>query len=515
MAAERLPMRKLREILRLRLECGLSGRAIARSCGISPGTASGYLVRISGARLTWPLPPELDNDDALERLLFPAEASPAPANSRPEPDWALIHRELQRRGVTKLLLWQEYREDKPEGYGYSQFCDKYLRWVRPLAATMRQAHRAGEKFFVDFSGDGIEVIDPVTGEVRKAKLFVGVLGASGFTYVEPVFAEDIATWVGCHIRAFDYFGGCSAIWVPDNLKAGVTRADRYDPEINPTYADLARHYGAVVIPARVRKPRDKAKAEQAVLLAERWILPVLRHRTFYSLEELRHAVRELLEKLNDRKMRRLGRSRRQLLEEIERGALRPMPERAFELTTWARPRCGPDYHVAFEGHFYSVPYLLIGERLDLRATETTIEVFQRGRRVASHVRSYEQHKYTTDPAHMPRSHREYAEWTPERLVDWARKVGPATASFIEQVMLRRRHPEHGFKACFGILRLCDKYGAERIERACGRGLRHRTFSYKSIAAILQHNLDGQVEIEEAAAAPLPTHGNVRGSSYFH
>jgi transposase len=505
-------MRKLREILRLRLEQGLSGRAIARSCGISPATVSGYLGRSALAKLTWPLPPELD-DDTLERLLFPAEATPA--SSRPEPEWAVIHQELQKRGVTKLLLWQEYREVEREGYGYSQFCERYLQWARPLSATMRQAHRAGEKCFIDFSGDSCDVIDSVTGEVRKAKLFVAVLGASGLTYVEPVFSEDVPTWIGCHIRAFSYWGGCSQIWVPDNLKAGVTRPDRYDPEINPTYAELATHYGAAVIPARVRKPRDKAKVEQAVLLAERWILAVLRHRTFYSLEELRHAVRELLDKLNDRPMRRLGRSRRQLFEELEREALLPLPERAFEIAIWSRPRVGPDYHVVFEGHFYSVPYQTIGEQLDLRGTETTVEVFQRGRRLASHVRSYKRHKYTTDQAHMPRAHRDYAEWTPERLLAWARKVGPSTAAFIEQVMLRRRHPEHGFKACFGILRLQDKYGAARIERASARGLRHRTFSYKSIAAILQHNLDGQPDPEEAEPAALPVHANVRGSGYLH
>ena len=512
MAAERLPMRKLREIVRLKLEQGLSGRAIAKSCGISPSTASEYAGRLALAKLTWPLPPELDDDDALERLLFPAEAAPAP--SRPEPDWAWIHRELQRRGVTKQLLWQEYRETHTDGYGYSQFCERYLRWAKPLSATMRQAHRAGEKCFFDFSGDGIDVVDPVTGEIRTAKLFVAVLGASSYTYVEPVFSEDIVTWVGCHIRAFDYFSGCSAIWVPDNLRAAVTKADRYEPAINRTYEDLARHYGAVVIPARVRKPRDKAKVEAAVLVVERWIIAVLRHRTFFSLEELRHAVLDLLQKLNDRPMRRLRRSRRELFDEIERAALRPLPERMFELCTWERPRVESDYHVRFNDHFYSAPYQLIGERLDLRATEMTVEVFYRGRRVASHVRDDTPFKYSTLTEHMPRGHKEFAEWTPERLIKWAHKVGPSTAAFIEELMRRKRHPEHGFKACQGIIRLKDKYGEDRVERACQRGLRRRTFSYRSIAAILKHNLDRQVDVEDAPDTPLPTHENVRGSGYY-
>lgn len=514
MAAERLPMRKLREIVRLRLEQGLSGRAIAKSCGISPSTASAYLARIELAKLTWPLPPELDDDEALERLLFARERAPAPPRSRPEPDYAWVHRELQKRGVTKLLLWQEYRETHPDGYGYSQFCEYYTRWARPLSATMRQAHRAGEKCFFDFSGDGIDVVDPLTGEIRTAKLFVAVLGASSFTYVEPVFSEDLPTWIACHVRAFDYFSGCSAIWVPDNLRAAVTKAHRYEPEINRTYEDLARHYGAAVIPARVRKPRDKAKVEAAVLIAERWIIAVLRNRTFFSLEEVRIAVAELLEKLNDRPMRRLRRSRRELFEEMERGALRPLPDRLFEFAVWERPRVEPSYHVRFDDHYYSVPYTLCGQQVDLRATETVVEIFVNNNRLASHLRSNEPFKYTTDPAHMPRAHKDYAEWTPERLLKWASKVGPATKGFIEQLLLRRRHPQHGFQACFGILRLREKYGDERLERACQRGLRRRTFSYKSLAAILKHNLDRQVEFDEPADAPLPTHKNIRGGRYY-
>ncbi len=294
MAAERLPMRKLREVVRLKLDQKLSGRAIARSCSVSPSTVSDYVGRITLAKLTWPLPPELDDDARLEALLFPAEKAPQP--SRPEPDWAWIHGELKKPNVTKLLLWQEYREEQPEGYGYSQFCEKYQRWARPLNATMRQVHRAGEKCFIDFSGDGIDVVDPATGECKKAVLFVAVLGASNLTYVEPVLHQDLPTWIGCHVRAFEYFGGVSQVWVPDNPKVGVTRADKYEPELNPTYADLARHYEAVVVPARPRRPRDKAKVEAGVLIAERWILAVLRNRSFYSLSELRTAVAELVER---------------------------------------------------------------------------------------------------------------------------------------------------------------------------------------------------------------------------
>lgn len=447
MAAERLPMRKLREIIRLKLQAGQSGRGIARSCAMSPGTVSEYLGRIKVAGLSWPLPPELDDDAALERLLFPGEKHPV--SNRPEPDWIWVHSELQRRHVTKMLLWQEYKETQADGLQYSQFCDKYLRWARPLSATMRQAHRAGEKTFIDFSGDGLDVVNPTTGEVQKAVLFVAVLGASNLTYVEPVLHQDLPTWVGCHVRASDFFGSVTEVWVPDNPKVGVTRADRYDPELNPTYADLARHYEVAVIPARPRRPRDKAKVEAAVLIAERWILAVLRNRTFHSMEELRKAVAELMKKLNDRPMRRLKKSRRELFDEMERTTLKPLPERAFELSTWARPKVAPDYHVAFDDHFYSVHFGLIGQRLDLRATETTIEIFRGGKRIESYPRSYEKWKYTTRNEHMPRAHRDQAEWTPERIVGWARKIGPGTGALVHEILASKVHPTAGLQAVLG------------------------------------------------------------------
>ena len=347
MSAERLPMRKLREILRLKLEAGLSGRAIARSCGLSSSTISEYLGRVAVAKLTWPLPPELDDDAALTRLLFPQEASPL--RKRPEPDWIRVHQELRRKHVTKLLLWQEYREQQPRGYEYSQFCDRFSRWAATSAVTMRQIHRAGEKMFVDFSGDGIDIVDPQTGECHLAKLFVAVLGASNLTYVEPALSEDLPTWIGCHVRAFAFFGGVSEITVPDNLRSGVKRADYYDPELNPTYAEMGRHYDTVIIPARSRKPRDKAKVEQGVLLAERWILAVLRNRIFHSLEELRDAIKPLLERLNNRPMQKLKKSRRELFDAVERSALRPLPATPYEFATWTKPpSCVPGSPVVWQ-----------------------------------------------------------------------------------------------------------------------------------------------------------------------
>ena len=513
MAAERLPMRKLREIIRLRLQAGQSGRAIARSCGLSPSTVGSYLGRIELAKLGWPLPSELDDDTVLERLLFPDEHRPV--SNRPEPEWTYVHRELQRRHVTKQLLWQEYKEATPTGLQYSQFCDRYLLWARPLSATMRQAHHVGEKTFIDFSGSGLDVVHPLTGDCQKAVLFLAVLGASNLTYAEPVLHQDLPTWVGAHVRAFEYFGGTTEIWVPDNPRVGVTKASKYEPLLNRTYGDLSAHFGAAVIPARPYKPRDKAKVEGAVLIASRWILAVLRHRTFYSMEEMRVAVAELLEKLNRRQMRRLKKSRRELFEEIERAALKPLPVRPYEYAEWTQPKVDLSYHVEHDDHFYSVHFTLIGEQLDLRATETTVEIFRRGTRIESYQRSYAKGKYTTRKHHMPRAHLDQVEWTPERLTSWAKKTGPRTAALLEAVMASKAHPQQGFKACLGILRLAKQYPPQRIERAAARALHFRTLTSGSVASMLKNNLDQLALPGEEPQQSLPLHENIRGRDYYH
>lgn len=513
MVAERLSMRKLREVLRLHLELGMSARAIARSCVLSPSTVSGYLGRARVAKLSWPLPPELDADAALTRLLFAGEGHPEP--SRPEPDWARLHLELRKKHVTKQLLWEEYKAEQPEGYQYSQFCERYARWAATLSVTMRQTHLAGEKLFIDFSGDGVDIVEPKTGECRKAKLFLAVLGASNFTYAEPALSEDLPTWVECHANALEFMGGVAAVWVPDNLKSGVKSADLYEPDLNPTYADLARHYGAAVVPARVRRPRDKAKVEQGVLLAERWILAALRHRTFFSLEELRQAVKPLVDKLNGRPMKKLKKSRRDIFEQVERAVLKPLPPRRYEFAEWARPRVHIDYHVEFDAHFYSVPYQLVGKQLELRATASTVELFLGGRRLTSHLRSSQKGQHTTHTEHMPKAHQAYAEWTPARLLEWAKKTGPATAALLEEILRRRVHAQHGFRACLGVLHLSRKYEPARVEAACARALRLRACTYKSVAAILKNNLDREQALQEPPQQALPLHGNLRGPGYYH
>jgi transposase len=507
-------MRRLREILRLKFEAGLSQKAIAVSANVAQSTVSDYVGRARRAGLAWPLAAEVDDDAAVERLLFP-RAPVVGLPGRPAPDWAMVHRELRRKHVTRMLLWEEYRAGAPDGLAYSQFCNRYQSWATTLPVTMRQEHRAGERLFVDFSGDGLEIVDADTGTTLVAKLFVAVLGASSYTYVEPVVHEDLPTWIGCHVRAFAYFGGVTEIVVPDNLRSGVTRPDYYDPEINRTYADLAEHYGVAVIPARVRRPRDKAKVETGVLVASRWILAALRHHRFGSLCELKTAIAPLLARLNTRPMRQLQRSRRELFDALDRPALKPLPSAPYAFAVWATPKANIDYHVEFDHHYYSVPYGLARQRLDLRATEDTIEIFRGGRRVASHRRSYVPHKATTVAEHMPSSHRAHAEWTPSRIIAWAETIGPQTAALVTAIMERRPHPEQGFRAALGVIRLAKRYPHDRVERACARALTYHALSYRSVEAILKNNLDRLDEGTPAARRPLPRHANIRGSGYYH
>ncbi len=503
-------MRKLREFLRLHFEHKLSARAIARSLSISPSTAQGYVSRIRVAALSWPLPAELESDEALTRVLF---AEVGVVKDRRAPDWAEVHLELKKKHVTKQLLWEEYKTGQPDGYQYSAFCLHYAAWASKLQLSMRQDHRVGEKLFIDFSGDGIDVIDPKTGEVSKAVLFVATLGASSYTYVEPVLKQDLPSWTQCHINALHFFRGATEIWVPDNLRAGVTKADRYEPELNPTYRDLAEHFGVAVIPARVRRPKDKAKVEVAVQVAERWIIAALRKHHFFSLEEVKAAVKPLVEKLNAKVMRRVKKSRRQLYEELDAPALKPLPTRAWEYADWAKKTVGFHYHVDYLGHFYSVPFALVKQEALVRATATTVELLVRGTRVASHVRDDTPGKYTTNKAHMPKVHQDHAEWDPPRIIAWAKKVGPACAAMVEGIMSRKKYPQHGFAACVGVMNLRKYYDDARIEAACARAAQVNCFSYKSVKAILKNGLDAQ-KLETPQNVPLPQHENIRGADYY-
>jgi len=515
MPARRLPMRTAREILRLRFDLGQRVREIARAAGVPRSTVSDTLARAKRAGLAcWPLPADID-EDALQARLYPAPA-PSSAPARPLPDWDYIFAELRRKGVTLELLWHEYRGQHPDhGYSYSRYCELYRDWRGGLEISMHQEHLAGDKVFVDFAGHTLALIDAETGEITEQQIFVAALGASDYIYAEALPGQDTRSWIKAHVNLFEHIGGVTAAVVPDNLKAAVIKPCRYEPQINASYQEMAEHYGTAVLPARVRKPKDKAKAEQAVLMVERWVLAPLRNQRFFSLAQMNQAIRERLIELNARKLTKLGVSRRELFESIDRPALRPLPTTRYQYADWKRDvGVGIDYHVEFERHRYSVPYKLRKQRVDVKSTLAVIEIFYKGSRIVTHRRSSRPGGFTTDRDHMPSSHRRYAEWTPERIVGWAKSIGPQTAALIKDVLACRPHPEHGFRSCLGIISLGKKYGNERLEAACHRARHIRTYSYKSVKSILRTGLD-------QTPLPIPTpesqttgHGNLRGPDYY-
>jgi transposase len=505
-------MRKLREILRLKYERQMRHRAIARACGVGVGTVSEYVSRARRAGLSWPLPIDLD-DGTLEARLF---AVPEPKRERIPPDLARIHQELKRTGVTLQLLWEEYLAIHPEGYRYSQYCEIYRRWAKKLKPSMRQVHRAGEKTFIDFSGKRPHIVDRQTGEEIPVELFVAALGASSFTYAEATESQQLPCWVGAHTRMADYFGGSTEIWVPDQLKSGVTKSCRYEPGINRTYQELAEHYSAVVIPARPGKAKDKAKIESGVLVAQRWILARLRDQTFFSITELNQAIWKLLEELNDRPMQKLGTSRRELYERLDRPALKPLPTQRYEVAEWKWCTVSIDYHVEVDHHYYSVQHQLLGEKVEARWTSSIVEIYCKGKRITSHRRSHERGRHTTKAEHMPHSHRAHAEWTPSRLIRWAAKTGPATGRLVAEILRSRPHPEQGYRACLGIMRLGRNYGAKRLEAASLRAEHLRSYSYHTVKNILDSAQDRLPfdETESRSVPPTPVHANIRGASYY-
>jgi transposase len=514
MAAERLSMRQLKEILRQKWVLGRPHRAVARSVGVSVGAVSGALTRATAMALDWALVEALDEVE-LERRLYGSAVRIA-GSARPLPDPAYIHVERSKPGVTLELLHLEYLEKHPTGYRYTQFCEVYRRWLKRRRLSMRQVHRAGEKLFVDYSGKKPCIVDPKTGEVTDVELFVGVLGASNYTYAEATLTQQIADWIGAHIRCFEFLGGVPRDIVPDQLKTGVTGACRYEPKIQRTYEELARHYATTVLPARPAHPRDKAKVERAVQVVQRWILARLRHRTFFSLDELNAAIAELVDVLNDRTMKTYGASRLELFERLDRPALRALPRKRFVLGEWSTARANIDYHVEVDGHYYSVPHTLRGEVFDVRTTTTTVEIFLRNERIDSYVRSYQRGRHTTRAEHMPKAHREHADWSPSRLIRWAATIGPETAKLVEAILSERRHPEQGYRSCLGILRLSKKYGAARLEAACARAVVVRARSYRHVDSILRNGLDRvPLPAAEPSSAPAVTHENVRGRDYYH
>ena len=506
-------MRKIKDVLRLKYEARLSGRQIAASLKLSVGVISKYIKAAEAAGLSWPLPDGMD-DTLLEMRLFPT------VTSAPEfvmPDCAHLHQELKRKGVTLLLLWEEYLAScVGQAYKYAQFCVHYRQYSSRLKLTMRQNHKVGEKLFVDYSGDGIPIVDPLTGEIRLAQIFVAVLGASGYTFAEATISQKLPDWIGSHVRAFDFFACVPEIVVPDNLKSAVTKPCRYEPELNASYADMARHYGVAIIPARPYKPRDKAMVELGVLLVQRWITARLRRHTFFSLHELNRLIGELLQGLNNRPFQKnKTETRSSQFDSLDRPAMRPLPAQPYEYAEWLKARVNIDYHIEVDRHYYSVPFQLAKTQLDVRLSGLTVEALHKGQRVASHARSHQAGRHTTTTEHMPKSHQKHLEWTPQRLLNWGERIGPATGSLIRRLMQDKPHPEMGYRSCLGVFSLSKRYGCDRLEGACARALTIGSPKRKTVQSILAAGLDHHAELFPTEATPLPAHGNVRGPGYYH
>jgi transposase len=507
----RTTLPRILDILRLRNESSLSERAIAQSLSVSRGTVGNILARVQAASITWPLPPELD-ETRLESMLFPKESGRP--KSRTEPDWNTMYQESKRKNVTLQLLWIEYKSQHKDGFQYSQFCERFNQWKQKLQLSLRQEHKAGEKLFIDYAGDTVTVIDAETGEMKQAQLFVATLGASSYTYVEAQWGQDLQSFVNGHVRAFKYFGGTPELLIPDNLKSGVKKADRYEPILNRTYYEMASHYGCAIIPTRPYKPKDKAKVEAAVQLVQRWIVAVLRNQKFFSLAELNFAIGELLIRLNEKPFQKMAGSRKTLFESLDKPALRSLPTLPYAFAIWRTARVNIDYHITLEYVHYSVPFTLVRQEVDVRMTEFVIEIYHKHNRVASHRRAHHPGQMVTESAHRPKSHQKHLEWTPTRLIQRGSSLGPNTGKLIERILERLPHPEQGYRSCLGILSLSKRYEKEVLESAAARALAIGGISYRSVKSILEKGL-GQLELPlDIPETPLPMHENVRGASYY-
>jgi transposase len=506
-------MRKIKEVLRLQ-SLGLTQSQIARSCSIGQSTVSAYVNAAEAAGIQWSMAADWE-EARLAAALLPKHPPTTPTARHPTPEFAAIHFELQKhKHLTLQLVWEEYQAANPGGYRYSRFCELYQNWRKKRDLVLRHEHRAGEKMFVDYAGDTIAVRNPSTGEFRDTQLFVAVLGASNYTFAEATWTQGLGDWIGSHLRAFEFFGGVTEIVVPDNLKSGVTKACRYEPGVNRTYEEMAAHYGVAVIPARPRKPRDKAKVEAGVLVVERWILMALRKRTFFSLGEVNEAVADLLTRLNERPFRKQEGSRQTLFETVDRPALQPLPGERYSYGEWKTARVNIDYHIEFDRHWYSVPYQLTQREVEIRASASTVEIFHRGERVASHPRSSMPRRFTTTREHRPKAHQRYLDWTPSRVIEWVGKIGPAAMEVATRILAANSHPEQGYRSCLGLIRLTNDYTAERVEAAACRAVAANACTYQSVKSILKNNLDGQPVAPPAEPTPPIDHPNVRGPGYF-
>lgn len=505
----RISMRKISELLRMKFSLGLGNRAIAESLNISPSTISDYLGRAKALDMGWPLPEGITEQELYDKFFLPAEVM---TRNRPTPNWSYICTELRRKGVTRQLLWREYREEHPNGLGYSQFCRYYNEYLKTAAPVMRQVHKGGEKIFVDYAGMQMEWIDSISGEVFVAEIFVGCLGASQYIYAEASNSQQLPDWVNSHINMFEYFGGVSEVLVPDNLKSGVTKAHRYDPDINANYQHFSEHYGVAIVPARSASPKDKAKVESGVAIVTRQILAPLRNVTFTSIGEINAEIRKMIKVVNNQQYQKMPVSRRELFEKLDKPVLKPLPESRYEYASWKKAKINIDYHFVFDNAYYSVPYQHVGKKVEIRATNNTVECFYNGQRIAAHIKCNKQYGYSTLQEHMPKAHQEHANFSPKRLQNWAETIGPKTSAFITHMLKSRKFPQQAYRACLGLLRLGKNYGEARLEKACAKGLLAGATRYQQIATILKNNLEEVVD--DIQEGPPIVHQNIRGAKYY-
>jgi transposase len=506
----RLSMRKISEVLRQRYEIKQSYRDIARSLNISTSTVADYLARSKTAGLTWPLPAEMTEQKLYDLLFLPVKATKA---ERSYPDWEQVHHELHKKGMTLRLLWREYRDQHPIGLGYSQFCSYYQRYVKTITPVMRQVHKAGEKSFVDYAGMKMPWFNPATGEIFEAEIFVGCLGASQYIYAEATATQQLPDWIQSHIHMFEYFGGVSVVLVPDNLKSGVTKAHRYDPDINANYQHLGEYYGVAIVPARAGQPKDKAKVENAVGIVERQILAPLRHHTFTSIADINAAIHQRLKEINNKPFQKMKTSRRELFELIDKPALRPLPAHRYQYAEWKHAKIHIDYHFVYDDHFYSVPHRYIHQAVEIRATSKSIECFHKNQRIAAHARSYKRYGFTTLAEHMPKAHEEQSKYSLSHIKSWAKKTGEHTVAFIEHMLASRPLPEQAYRSCYGLLRLGNRYGNDRLDIACAKALIIRATRYQQVELILKNNLE-ETPLHNTSTVPLSAHDNIRGANYY-
>ncbi|WP_034817447.1 IS21 family transposase [Ensifer sp. BR816] len=507
-------MRQVREILKLRLDVGLSNRIIAKQLGVGETSVRDTLKRLQREGLMWPLPATI-SDSELEQRLYGTPGKKVGRRKQAEPDWSAVARELKRKHVTLQVLWEEYIARGPDGFRYSRFCELFRNWHGRLPLVMRQSHAGGEKLFVDYAGDKVAVVDRKTGVVRDAHIFVAVMGASSLSFALATWSEQLPDWIEAHNAAYRFFGGVTQLLVSDNTKCAVIKACHFDPMVNRSYTDMARHYTTAVFPARPRKPRDKAKVENCVGIVERWLLGRLRNRTFYSLADLNKAIADLITRLNDeRVIRQYGKTRRALFEELDAPNLKPLPAEPWVHAEWRRCRVGIDYHIELNRHFYSVPYRFARSEVEVRYTIRTVEIFLGGDRIAAHVRGSSNGRHTTVAVHMPPNHQRYREWTPAKIRSEAKRIGPMLRVLVDRIIEKRAHPEQGYRACVGILGLERRFGADRLEAAAQRALEFQVLNYPGIKSILEKELDRIPRSERLEQEPIQ-HDNIRGSGYYH